>query len=343
MSAWPNFVASAVAAPVAPVAAAPNARSARRRRGARSARLKRFEREQVVVDYLNRGVSVVEITARIGVGEKRMRAVIRDILARRMPHPPAEFVAIQVSRLNEALLVAYSAMSPTNLKAVDEVVKIVRELDRYGGAFVAEWARPEASGRDAPSEEDAGRQDVAVGTRTPSSRTTTPSSPRSRPSSCPESGQRNGREPRPGAPPLPTGRARRSSERARGPGNSAQGLEKAQFAPGCLLRPDRAGARPDGRTAPVGTAGVASLPDRPRSQGEAERGGEGPEIPAQGLEKAHFAPGFSSLAPTETGTRPGGRTATGGRRRRRIPSRPSALAGRGRARRRGPGNSGARP
>ena len=59
-----------------------------------------------------------------------------------MPHPPEEFVAIQLSRLNEALLVAYSAMSPTNLNAVDQVVKIVRELDRYGGAFAAEWARP---------------------------------------------------------------------------------------------------------------------------------------------------------------------------------------------------------
>ena len=62
-----------------------------------------------------------------------------------MPHPPRKFVAIQPSRLNEALLVAYSAMSPTNLKAVDQVVKIVRELDRYGGALAAEWAKPEAS------------------------------------------------------------------------------------------------------------------------------------------------------------------------------------------------------
>ena len=74
-----------------------------------------------------------------------MRAIIRDPrtgirgLARRMPHPPEPpdpspgVVAIQLSRLNEALLVAYSAMSPTNLNAVDQVVKIVRELDRYGG------------------------------------------------------------------------------------------------------------------------------------------------------------------------------------------------------------------
>jgi hypothetical protein len=120
----------------------------------RAVRLKRFEREQRIVEYLNRGVSVAEIATRIGVGKKRMRAIIRDILARRMPHPPMEFVAIQVSRLNEAILVAFSAMSPTNLKAVDQVVKIVRELDRYGGAFAAEWARPAVSHLEAPTDED---------------------------------------------------------------------------------------------------------------------------------------------------------------------------------------------
>src|SRR5271169_6704813 len=65
-----------------------------------------------------------------------MRAFVREILARRMPAPPAEFLAMQVSRLSEALLVSYSAMSGANLRAVDHVVKIVRELDRYHG-FVA--------------------------------------------------------------------------------------------------------------------------------------------------------------------------------------------------------------
>jgi hypothetical protein len=103
---------------------------------ARAARLKTFEREQLIVDYLNRGVSVAEIATRFNVGEKRMRATVTEILAHRQPHPPEEFVAIQVSRLNEALLVAYSAMSATNLKAIDRVVRIVRELDRYHG-FVA--------------------------------------------------------------------------------------------------------------------------------------------------------------------------------------------------------------
>ena len=64
-------------------------------------------------------------------------------LARRMPAPPEEFVAIQVGRLNEAMLVAFSAMEGTsNLKAVDRVVKIVRELDRYHGhGFLAAGRR----------------------------------------------------------------------------------------------------------------------------------------------------------------------------------------------------------
>ena len=99
----------------------------------RAARREKFERERLVVDSLNRGVSVAEIAERIGVTEKRMRALVKDILARRMAAAPEDYAALQASRLNEALLVAMSAMSPENLKAVALVVRIVRELDRYHG------------------------------------------------------------------------------------------------------------------------------------------------------------------------------------------------------------------
>ena len=101
--------------------------------GRRAARREKFERERLVVDSLNRGVSVAEIAARLGVTEKRMRALVSEILARRAPPAPEEYAALQASRLNEALLVAMSAMSPANLKAVALVVRIVRELDRYHG------------------------------------------------------------------------------------------------------------------------------------------------------------------------------------------------------------------
>jgi hypothetical protein len=99
-------------------------------------------------------VSVAEIAAQMGLSEKRMRAVIRG-LARCMTHPPERFVTIQVGRLNHAVLTAFNAMSLTNLKAARQVGKIVRELDRFGRAFAAEWRRPEASEGDAPNEGDA--------------------------------------------------------------------------------------------------------------------------------------------------------------------------------------------
>ena len=88
-----------------------------------------------------------------GVTDKRMRERVREIPARRMPAPPAEFAAMQVSRLNEALLVAYSAMSGLNLKAVDRVVRIVRELDRYHGFAAAERrSLPDACRLEAPAQ-----------------------------------------------------------------------------------------------------------------------------------------------------------------------------------------------
>jgi hypothetical protein len=85
-------------------------------------------------------VLIAEVAAREGVTERAMRKYVRGLLARRAPQPPAEFLVLQVSRINEALLVAYSAMSGANLHAVDRVVTIVRELDRYRGFDVADEA-----------------------------------------------------------------------------------------------------------------------------------------------------------------------------------------------------------
>jgi hypothetical protein len=101
----------------------------------RAARQNGAEREAWIISLLNRGVSVAEIATREGLSLKRIRNLVREILARRMP--PAEFLALQISRLNEALLVSYGAMHSSeagaNFEAIDRVVKIVRELDRYHG------------------------------------------------------------------------------------------------------------------------------------------------------------------------------------------------------------------
>jgi DNA-binding CsgD family transcriptional regulator len=130
----------------------PNAPSRVRERSARSVtRIKKARREARVVSLLNRGVSIPEIAEREGLSIKRMRNVVRDILAERMPQPPAEFLALQVSRLNEALLLSYNAMHTTgvgtNFEAIDRVVKIVRELDRYHGFAAVPRAREDLEPR----------------------------------------------------------------------------------------------------------------------------------------------------------------------------------------------------
>src|SRR5271170_4926020 len=97
----------------------PPTRRERLAEGRRKARLKRNAREQWIVDKLNRGMSFTELAARQGVTLRRMQILVREILARRSPSPPAEYLALQVNRLNEAMIVAYGSMAGSNLKAVD--------------------------------------------------------------------------------------------------------------------------------------------------------------------------------------------------------------------------------
>ncbi len=120
----------------------------------RATRREKVQREERIVGLLNRGASVPEIAASEGITLKRMRNVVRKILSERRPLPPAEFLALQVSRLNEALLVSFTAMHEpkegTNFEAVDRVVKIVRELDRYHGFAAVPRPREETEGRRLP-------------------------------------------------------------------------------------------------------------------------------------------------------------------------------------------------
>jgi hypothetical protein len=120
----------------------------------RATRREKVRREERIVALLNRGASVPEIAVSEGLTLKRMRNVVREILSERMPQPPAEFLALQVSRLNEALLVSFTAMHDsaegTNFEAVDRVVRIVRELDRYHGFGAVPRSREETEARRLP-------------------------------------------------------------------------------------------------------------------------------------------------------------------------------------------------
>ena len=108
-------------------------RSSRDRAGSRAARPASVERERRVVEGLKGGLSMADIARREGITERGLRKYVPNLFARRAPEATGEFIAVQMSRLNEALLVSFGAMSGENLASVDRVVKIVRELDCYHG------------------------------------------------------------------------------------------------------------------------------------------------------------------------------------------------------------------
>ena len=98
-------------------------------------------------------MSVAGIALRVGVTQKRMRARVCEILARRGPAAPEEFAAEPASRLNEAQVLDCSAMLPGNLKAVGLMVRIVRDLGPYHRFVPADRrAAPAAAEAGAPAD-----------------------------------------------------------------------------------------------------------------------------------------------------------------------------------------------
>ena len=86
-----------------------------------------------IVRALAHGETIDEIAVREGLTLRRARERVASVVARRALEPTETFVAVQIARLNETMLVAYAAMKDGNMAAVDRVLKITREYDRYHG------------------------------------------------------------------------------------------------------------------------------------------------------------------------------------------------------------------
>ncbi len=91
------------------------------------------KRDLRLVEKLAAGATIEEIAANEGISVKWARERKAAVLASRVIDTPHEFIKLQIRRLSEAMLVSYSAMSLGDLKAVDKVIKVARELDRYHG------------------------------------------------------------------------------------------------------------------------------------------------------------------------------------------------------------------
>ena len=91
------------------------------------------ERRLRILERLTAGASIAAVACGEGLTPRRVRQIIAEALASRAVDTPVGFVTLQIGRLGDAMRVAHAKMMAGDLQALDRVVTIVGELDRYHG------------------------------------------------------------------------------------------------------------------------------------------------------------------------------------------------------------------
>jgi hypothetical protein len=103
------------------------------------------DRRLRILERLTTGLTVAHIARAEGLSVQRVRRIIADMLESREIDPPAGFVQLQIARLSEAMIVARTMMMEGDLHAMDRLIKLAGELDRYHGFAKPVALPPEGS------------------------------------------------------------------------------------------------------------------------------------------------------------------------------------------------------
>lgn len=107
------------------------------------------ERKLRILERLTAGASVGAVACAEGLTPRRVRQIIAEALADREVDTLVGFIPLQIGRLSDAMGVAHAKMMAGDLQALDRVVTIVGELDRYHGFGQAGTAAASPSARSA--------------------------------------------------------------------------------------------------------------------------------------------------------------------------------------------------
>jgi hypothetical protein len=117
----------------------------RRRELLREARRLRATRNERIFGCFVRGMPHGAIARLENCSAPAVRKLIARELAGRRVDPAGDFAKLQIARLNDALMAANSKMLEGDMAALDRVVKVVAELDRYHGIAQALERRESAA------------------------------------------------------------------------------------------------------------------------------------------------------------------------------------------------------
>ncbi|HEY3719397.1 MAG TPA: hypothetical protein VGL41_04575 [Roseiarcus sp.] len=100
------------------------------------------ERRLRILERLTSGLTVAHIARIENLTVHRIRQIIAGMLEKRELDPPAGFVQLQIARLSEAMIVARTMMMEGDLQAMDRMIKLTGELDRYHGFASSRFPAP---------------------------------------------------------------------------------------------------------------------------------------------------------------------------------------------------------
>ena len=103
------------------------------------------ERRLRILERLTTGLGVAHIARVEGLSVQRIRRIIAEMLASREIDPAARFVNLQIARISEAIIVARTLMMEGDLQAMDRLIRLTGELDRYHGFAPSQIPTAEAT------------------------------------------------------------------------------------------------------------------------------------------------------------------------------------------------------
>jgi DNA-binding CsgD family transcriptional regulator len=124
-----------------PAAATRPKTRAKSRAVARERRAAKRERRRTLLDLVVAGYAYEHIAERFEISTATVRREIDRALAAQAPGSAQRYIALQLARLQKAMLVVDDAMDNADLRAIPALATLLAEFDRYHGLAAIVGAR----------------------------------------------------------------------------------------------------------------------------------------------------------------------------------------------------------
>jgi Sigma-70, region 4 len=90
---------------------------------------------------MQQGWSYEAIARDEGLSRERIRQIIKDALEGRDAEPSGDHQRLQLARLDPALRLAAEQVAAGDIKGIDRLIRVLKQMDKYQGAAEAHLAR----------------------------------------------------------------------------------------------------------------------------------------------------------------------------------------------------------